>query len=480
MKSETVPLIVDLDGTLTHTDTLHETLLNLLLKQPVKFLLLLPSLAQGKAGFKAKGADSQTLDPALLPYNEIVVRHILEAKKNGRKVVLASAANQQIVDSVSEHLGFFDLAFGSSPDLNLSGEAKKAKLDEEFGSGNYDYIGNSKADLQVWSQANIAYIVSSSKTLAAKATLLNDSSIVIDNRKSSTLGAWVKQLRIHQWSKNLLLAIPLFAAFSAITPSRTLDLGLAFLSFGLVASSVYLLNDLSDLDNDRAHHIKRSRPFAAGQIPVFIGLGASFGLALLGLFLALVVGLSFLLVLLIYLAATLLYTFVLKRVTLVDSLVLAFLYTLRVIAGGVATEIPVSFWLLSLSVFLFMSLAWVKRYAELDAGLKLGKQGAKGRGYTSQDMPIIMALGVASGFISILVFALYLDSDVVSINYKTPELAWLAVPMFTYLIGRVWMKAHRGEMNQDPLIYIFKDKASLLTAGLILVALISAHIGVSF
>lgn len=480
MKSGTVPLVVDLDGTLTRTDTLHETLLSLLLKQPVKFLLMLPSLAQGKARFKAKSADSQSLDPALLPYNDVVVEQILEAKKNGRKIVLASAANQHIVDSISEHLGLFDLAFGSSPELNLSGKAKVAKLDEVFGTGNYDYIGNSKADLSVWRQANIAYIVSGSKTLAEKAALMNDSSIVIDNRKSNTPGAWIKQLRIHQWSKNLLLAIPLFASFSVVTPSITLNLGLAFLAFGLVASSVYLLNDLSDLENDRAHHIKRARPFAAGQIPVFIGLAASFGFTLLGLLLALVVGLSFLLVLLIYLAATLLYTFVLKRVTLVDSLMLAFLYTLRVIAGGVATEIPVSFWLLSLSAFLFMSLAWVKRYAELDAGLKLGKQGAKGRGYTAQDMPIIMALGVASGFISILVFALYLDSDIVSINYKTPELAWLAVPMFTYLVGRVWMKTHRGEMNQDPLIYIFKDKASMLTAGLILVALISAHIGVSF
>ena len=479
MKSKTVPLVVDLDGTLTNVDTLHESLIRLLLSNPISFFKLAPHIRAGRSQLKSAVASVASLDPKMLPYNEVVIKLIVQAKADGRKIVLASAANQQIVDSVSEHLGFFDLALGSSATRNLSGSAKAAKLDEEFGIGNYDYVGNSKADLQVWAKSKQALIVSGSKTLATKVAKLNESSVVIDDRKTNTVGDWVKQLRIHQWSKNILLAIPLLAAFSPLSPSSLLSLGLAFLSFGLVASSVYLLNDLSDLDNDRSHHIKRARPFAAGRIPIFLGLSASVGFLILGMFLATTVGAPFLLVMAVYFAATVLYTFALKRVTLVDSLVLAFLYTLRVIAGGIATATPVSFWLLSLSVFLFMSLAWVKRYAELDAGLKLGKDAAKGRGYTSQDMPIIMSLGVASGFLSILVFALYLDSKVVSINYRTPELAWLAVPMFTYLVGRVWIKAHRGEMNQDPLIYIFKDKASLLTAGLVLVALISAHIGVT-
>lgn len=254
----------------------------------------------------------------------------------------------------------------------------------------------------------------------------------------------------------------------------------AFAAFSLVSSAVYVINDLLDLANDRVHEIKRHRPIASGRISVRTGVVAAITFLSAGLALGYFVGLPFLAALLTYLFFTSAYSVWIKKITMVDCIALAGLYTLRVVAGGIATEIEISFWLLAFSVFFFLSLAWVKRYAELESLQSEGKTQIVGRGYSVHDMPLILVFGAASAFLAVLIFALYLDSPAVRGQYAFPEIGWLAIPFLLYLIGRMWFKAHRGQMNQDPILFLFRDFPSLLTVALLGVALITAHIGFGF
>jgi len=292
------------------------------------------------------------------------------------------------------------------------------------------------------------------------------------------LNNWLKQLRVHQWVKNLLLFVPLLASFKFFEMSQAfLSLGLAFVSFCLVSSAVYIFNDALDLENDRAHALKRNRPMASGTISVPAGLLVGAVSLVIGLVIGFFVGQLFFASLLVYLGFTFVYSFWLKRWALVDVISLAGLYTLRVIAGGFASGIEVSYWLLAFSVFFFLSLAWVKRYAELEAIQKSGLTRAAGRGYLTTDMPLILAFGASSGVLAVLIFALYLDSGAIRADYALPQVGWLAIPFIMYLVGRMWFKAHRGEMNQDPLLYLFRDPPTLLTVALLAASLVIAHLG---
>jgi 4-hydroxybenzoate polyprenyltransferase len=288
---------------------------------------------------------------------------------------------------------------------------------------------------------------------------------------------WVRELRIHQWVKNLLLFVPALTSFRFLELGLWLDLLVAFAAFSLIASGIYVINDVVDAPNDREHVTKRNRPIAAGTISMPNGLVVSGFLIAAGLSLGFFAGTDFLLVLFLYLVATFAYTFWLKRTVIIDCLTLAGLYTSRVIAGAVVTGITLSFWLLAFSIFFFASLAWVKRYAELEILRPSGKAKADGRGYSVSDQPLVLAFGTMSAFIAVLIFALYLDSDAIRALYAVPEIGWLAIPLMMYLIGRIWLKAHRGEMLEDPILFIIRDAASLATLGLIAVSLGLAHFG---
>jgi len=291
------------------------------------------------------------------------------------------------------------------------------------------------------------------------------------------LAPWIRELRPHQWTKNLLLGVPAIASFTIFVPDVATQLVLAFISFSLIASASYIFNDLVDLKNDRIHEIKRKRPLASGQISIPVAVTSSSLLLLTGLALGLLVGQDFFQQLMIYLVMTALYSLWLKRITLIDCLVLAALYTLRIIAGGVATGIEPSFWLLTFSIFFFLSVAWVKRYAELESARSQGLEVAPGRGYSVSDMPVILTFGSAAAGMAVLVSALYLDSSSIRDFYESPEVAWLAIPFLMYLIGRLWFKAHRGQMNQDPILFLIRDLPSLLAVALSTVILFLAHIG---
>ena len=288
---------------------------------------------------------------------------------------------------------------------------------------------------------------------------------------------WVRQLRLHQWVKNLLLFVPALTSFRFWEAALWADLLLAFAAFSIIASGIYVVNDLVDAPNDREHATKKNRPIAAGRISPTLGWWVASLFVAGGLALGFFAGADFLLVLGLYLAGTFAYTFWLKRTVLVDCLLLAGLYTSRVIAGAVVTGITLSFWLLAFSIFFFASLAWVKRYAELEVLRASGKTRADGRGYSISDQPLILAFGTMSAFIAVLIFALYLDSSAIRALYSVPEIGWLAIPMMMYLIGRIWFKAHRGQMMEDPILFVIRDAASLLTLGLIGASLALAHFG---
>jgi len=290
---------------------------------------------------------------------------------------------------------------------------------------------------------------------------------------------WLKQLRVHQWVKNLLVFVPLLASFQFLNSASAFgSLSLAFIAFSLVASSVYISNDLLDLENDRAHSIKRNRPLASGKISSTQAIAVALIFLALGLWLGYLVGIAFFVAIVSYLVLAFVYSVWLKRIALVDVISLAGLYTLRVVAGGWATGIELSFWLLAFSVFFFLSLAWVKRYAELESIQKNGETNAVGRGYSVTDMPLILVFGASSAFLAVLIFALYLDSAAIREQYALPEVGWLAIPFLMYLIGRMWFKAHRGEMNQDPLLFLFRDWPSIATVFLMGTSLVIAHLGV--
>jgi 4-hydroxybenzoate polyprenyltransferase len=465
------PLVVDLDGTLIHTDMLHESALRVLRDNPFDTLRIPYWLSKGKSSLKRNLADRTDFDPTSLPYNQDLLDWLKQQRACGRKLILCTASDLSIATAISEHLGIFDEVMASDGAANLAGKYKAEALEERFGHSGFDYVGNSRADLAVWRCARRAVVVNGSANLARKAGGCCELEQVFP---SPTRGftTWLRVLRVHQWMKNLLLFVPLFAAHQITNPDTWLALILAFFSFSLCASSVYIANDLLDLESDRQHPRKCKRPFASGLVPAWMGVVLAPLLLLASLALAQHAGGNFLPWLLFYFVVTCAYSWGLKRIILVDCLILAMLYTLRIVAGAAAAGMGLSFWLLAFSVFLFLSLAFVKRYAELEVQLLNGKQKTHGRGYYTSDAPLVQTLGIASGYAAVLVLALYLNSDAVVKLYRTPEFVWGAVPVMLFWVSWMWMQAHRGEMHDDPLVFAVKDKASLL-AGVAFAAVLA-------
>jgi 4-hydroxybenzoate polyprenyltransferase len=454
------PLVVDLDGTLIHTDMLHESALNVLRTNPLATLLIPLWLAQGKASLKAHLANRTDFDPGALPYNLPLLDWLNIQRAAGRSLILCTASDQSVADAISSHLGVFDEVMASNGVLNLAGHHKAEALVERFGEGGFDYAGNSRADIAVWNRSRRAVVVNASSGLEKQAASLCEVEKVFPAQKTN-LSTWRRMLRMHQWMKNLLLFVPMLAAHQIMNPDSWFALVVAFFSFSLCASSVYIVNDLLDLESDRLHPRKRLRPFASGLVPAWMGVAIAPVLLLVSLILARYVGGMFMPWLLFYFGLTCVYSWGLKRLILIDCLTLAMLYTLRIVAGAAAIRMGLSFWLLAFSVFLFLSLAFIKRYAELQVQVLNNKEKAHGRGYYTSDAPLVQMLGIASGYASVMVLALYLNSDAVLKLYRIPEFVWGAVPVMLFWVSWMWMRAHRGEMHDDPLVFAVKDKGSL-------------------
>ncbi|MEM0946424.1 MAG: UbiA family prenyltransferase [Pseudomonadota bacterium] len=452
-----VPLVVDLDGTLSRTDTLHEALLSITATQPALLMKMPTWLSEGRAAFKSHVADNKVMAGNMLPIDHHVVTEIEAARAQDRPVYLVSAADQRQVDSVADALGLFDEAVGSHGGTNLRGDAKADYLTLRFGVGGFDYIGDAGADLAIWKNARQAITVGVSSRVLHQLKSQHDNVRELGSERRQT-GALLRAIRPHQWSKNLLVFLPMAAAHDFTATPQVL---LAFIAFCMMASSAYLLNDLLDLEADRAHPRKRKRPLASGAATPIQGLLATGTLIVAATAIALVMGNPmFLGILWLYLVSTLAYSFWLKRKTIIDILTLAALYTIRIIAGGVAASIVLSPWMLGFSVFLFLALAAVKRQTELVDSIGTGRDLA-GRGYLAEDLPIVRGIALSAINGAIVVLALYISSDEIQALYDTPALIWGVCPLLLYWLYRMVMKSHRGEMDDDPIVFAMTDRISL-------------------
>jgi 4-hydroxybenzoate polyprenyltransferase/phosphoserine phosphatase len=458
-----LPLVVDLDHTLILTDSLVEQLLDVLFRRPTSLPGLLAGLKDGRAAFKARVSDIAELDCQTLPFNDAVLELIRAVRAAGSSVHLVTAADQRVADAVAQAVGGFDSAVGSDGLQNLKGQAKAAYLNARFPQG-FTYVGDSLADLPVWQAAARAVVAADSASLRRlKGRGLKPDHVL--PRPAVGLKVWAKALRLHQWLKNSLILVPIVLAHQVADPAlmgRTL---LAFVLFGMMASSTYLINDLSDLAADRAHPRKRRRPLASGRLsPISAGVFAGL-ITAVALGCAFAISFRFGLVMGAYLALTLLYSFRLKREPLIDVVTIGVLFMMRVVAGMVVIGQPVSLWLASFTAILFTSLALAKRHAEL---VRLGASGghaAKGRGYLASDTPLTAGLGLATAVTSILVVLLYLQLEAAGLGlYRHIGLLFLIPLILASWLMRVWIKAHRGLLDDDPVTFAIKDKVSWVHA----------------
>lgn len=466
------PLYVDLDGTLTPTDTLYESVLLLVRRHPLNLLRLFAWVLLGKAVFKQKLADAVRPDPARLPYHGRFLKFLQDERARGRTLVLASAADARIVRGVARHLGLFNDTLGTEAAAggpNLSRAHKRAAIEAHaraMGYQHWAYAGNGRDDLAVWAGSQEAIAVNAPAGVVQALKRQHPQARVFP-RVRLRPRIVLRAIRLTQWAKNALLFVPLLAAHS-LDPSAWGAVALAFVAFGLCASATYLLNDLLDLPSDRAHRLKRFRPLASAAlgIPTAVALGTV--MMVLAFALAWQVSRGFTAVLALYTVVTLAYSIRLKRLALVDVLLLSGLYTLRIGAGAVAARVELSGWLLAISAFLFLGLALVKRCAELEHLNQDATELAPGRGYQRRDLPTLRAMGIASGFTAVTVFTLYINSPNSQALYAQPAWLWGVAPVLLLWTMRIWLKAGRRELQgDDPLRFTLKDPYSWGTAAAI-------------
>lgn len=467
------PLVVDLDGTLVRSDLLIESGAAWIAERPSRLLRLAILLRRGKASTKAAIAADTDVDARLLPYDEAVLSAIAEAQKQGRRIYVASASNQRYVAAVAEHIGA-DGWFASDDVTNLSAETKARKLTDAFGIGGFDYIGNGRADLPVWAVSRRSIAVRPSKSTRARLAAI-DADATIIAPPAGAWRAWLKLLRPHQWAKNALIFVPMLTSHT-FGPSSVVASLLACIAFSLTASSIYIVNDLVDVEADRKHPSKRRRPLAAGTVPILAAPPVALLLMMAALAVGMAVSLPLTAVLAGYLVLTTAYSFSLKRKMLIDVVALAGLYTLRVIAGAAAIDVPVSEWLLAFSMFIFTALALIKRYVELTARIDADLPEATNRNYRKSDLSVVAALTAASGFNAVTVFALYVSSESVRLIYPHHGLLWLICPILMYWIGRMVIMAQRRYIDDDPVLFALRDRNSQLAFGLIAFILLVASL----
>ena len=467
------PLCVDLDGTLVKSDTLYDSLLIFLRTRPSKLPQLFATLLRGKAAFKAYVIDSVAPDVAHLPYNRKLLRYLEAERARGREIYLTTGADVRLALRIADHLGIFTGVLGSDGHVNLTGNDKLERLRTHL-RRSFSYIGNAVPDLSLLAEAAEPMVANPSMRLRARMRARGVTPMRQFQERVHPLKSVIRAIRLHQWAKNLLIFVPLLLAHD-LSLTGILNAVVAFFCLSLLASAAYIVNDLLDIEADRRHPRKRRRPFAAGDLSALAGLMIVVvlgGLALAG---ARLLPMAFLGWMLVYLASTSAYSFYLKRLALVDVLVLSGLYTLRLLAGGAATGTAISQWLAGFSVFLFFSLALVKRFAELESLRGRGSQPKNGRGYILGDIEQLRTFGTASSYAAVVVFAIYIGGHDVMAHYARPGRLWLAVPLLILWLSRVWLLASRGQLNEDPVIFAFTDRMSLLIGMLMTLVVLFAQ-----
>ena len=464
------PLCVDLDGTLVKSDTLVDSLLVLARSHPRTLLKLPGQVLRGKAAFKAFVGKSVSLDVVNLPYNRKVLQYLHQEKARGRSIYLATGADEQLARRVADHLGIFTGVLASDGATNRTGDRKLESLRERFDCADFDYIGNHTPDVPLLAAATEPMLANPSLSLLLRLKARGIRPVQTFNDRNSFLRTLLKSLRLHQWSKNLLIFIPLLC--SHIVSSGKLLIALAaFFCFSFTASSAYIVNDLLDIDADRRHPRKRLRPFASGEFPAMAGVLLVVMLLASSLIGGMLLPGHFFAWLLIYLCVTLAYTGVLKRIVLVDVLTLSGLYISRLLAGGSVTTTQISQWLAGFSLFLFLSLAMAKRFAELENLRPTNAVPKNGRGYLLTDLDQLRSFGTASAYAAVVVFAIYISGPDVSRLYRHTKVLWLSVPLITLWLNRVWLLASRGRMDEDPVSFALTDPMSQMI-GLLFVIIV--------
>ena len=467
------PLVVDLDGTLTTSDTLMESVIRVVKRKPANLLRLPFWLAGGRAAFKAEVAEHADFRAETIPYRKSLIDYLTRERESGRKIVLATAAHCSIAERVSTHLGLFDRVIATSGDTNLEGEAKLACIREQIGD-DFVYAGDSKVDLPIWAGARGAILAGVSCDVAADVR----SHVPIEHEFTNvraTFSTWCKALRVHQWLKNLLLFVPLLTAFAFLDVDKVSVLALAFLSMSLGASATYIGNDLWDLDSDRRHPRKRNRPFASAVLSISQGIACAAVLLTLAFALALAVSAEFTGMFALYLILTTAYSWRLKSIVLLDVVVLSLLYTYRIVAGAVAAEIMVSRWLLAFSVFAFLSLALVKRCSELVFLRQSEKSATAGRDYRVGDLEVLWPFGIGASLAAVVVFGLFINAPETVARYTVPHLLWFVQIGLIYLFGRLWIATVRGTMHDDPIVHILENRGSFSMLCIMVVIVLAAH-----
>lgn len=475
---ESTPLVVDLDGTLIKTDTLFESANAFAWTTPLAGFHIVAWLARGKGTLKSRLAERINLDVEHLPFNGVVVDYVRSQRAAGRKTVLATASDHRYATAISEYLGLFDEVLASNEALNLKSSAKAELLRVRFGESQYEYVGDARADLPVWNSAEQATLVDTAKRFAKKIRA-NVPVVELDlGARPNVIRKSFKLLRFHQWAKNLLIFLPLLAAHQFVHSPSLFSAFAGFIAFGLAASSIYIVNDLIDLPHDRRHATKNRRMLAAGDVSVAVAWILWPALLAAGMLISvLLVNLLFTLVLGFYILITLAYSLFLKRLPIFDVVTLAGLYTIRIVAGAAAIAVPLSFWILTFAMFLFLSLALMKRFSELkevretSAGAQIG-----GRGYIQDDLELVSSFGAGSGLIAVLVFMLYVQDPKIAPLYASPSTLWLTGPLLLTWIARAWLIAHRGDMHEDPIVFAIRDKFSYLIGALMVAAFMAATV----
>jgi 4-hydroxybenzoate polyprenyltransferase/phosphoserine phosphatase len=467
-----LPLVVDLDGTLVLSDTFAESIIQVLRSNPANIFKLLLWILRPRAACKNALAKHSELAVERLPYREALLNYLAEEKGRGRKILLATASHKMTAERVAIHLGLFDQVVATEGATNIKGHAKLQKLRESIGD-RFAYVGDGWADLPIWSACRHALLAGASPRLAR---LVHKRAFVEREFRNPNAGVlvWLKALRVHQWLKNLLLFVPLLTAFS-FDRHALVAMAIAFLSMSLGASATYVANDLWDLDNDRSHPRKRNRPFASGALSIRSGIACAVGLLMVSLVAAPAASAGFAATLVLYLILTTAYSMFLKKLVIVDVVTLSLLYSLRILAGAVAIHIPVSHWLLAFSLFTFLSLALIKRCAEL-VSLRNGGRGATaGRDYHIGDLQVLWPLGAAAALAAVVVFGLFISSPDTASRYAVPELLWFVAVGLIYLFARLWIMTGRGEMQDDPIVYLIEDRSCLLAIMIMLSVVIVAR-----
>jgi len=466
---KSTPIYVDLDGTLVRSDTLWESVLGLVKKRPWLIFVIPLWLVQGRAAFKERVGRSFIPSPKSLPYNEELLAYLRAERASGRPLILATAATDTLAAAIACHLGIFERVLASSKETNLKGPAKLQAIQEDSQGGPFAYAGDSGADKLIWQKA--AEVI-----LAGRAPDLKEIRPTKEFRQQEDLfREAIRAIRPQQWAKNILLFASLVLAHKVNDSQLFLRCLTAWAAFSLTASAIYLLNDLLDLEADRHHPTKRRRPLAAGTLP--LGWAAAAIPLLLGGGLLISSGMPtpFRLTLVLYGVTSALYSLILKRLVLLDVIVLALLYTVRIIAGSAAIEVSTTPWLLGFSLFIFMSLALAKRYSELINNPSQDTRGrVRGRGYQAEDVEQLAIFGSASAYISVLVLALYINSAASSALYGNPQFLWLICVVLIYWISRVWLLTRRGQLQEDPLLFTIRDPVSYLVGITTVILLILA------